>query len=67
MSAALDRVEAFRRQVLNELLAQCTTPQQDMFKRVYPNGVPDSKVTEAILLCERTISENNRMANTKVE
>ena len=60
MSAALQRVEDYRRQVLEELLAECTEAQRVRFHTyIYPHGVSDDKVNDAILLCERTLAKSD--------
>ena len=52
------KVEAFKRGLLNEALAQCTADQQAFFHRIFPGGVSESKLVGAIDLCERTIRKN---------
>jgi hypothetical protein len=51
-------VEEFKRSLLNERLSQCTEKQRELFGRLYPNGVPDDKLEDAINLCNRTIRRN---------
>lgn len=67
MSKSLERIEDFRKQVLQELYDQCTKPQQDLFDRIHPTGIrhmtPD-KINPAILLCERTIEKNKTQNGT---
>jgi|FAXJ01.1.fsa_nt_gi hypothetical protein len=59
MSAEIEKkVETFKRGLLNEALAQCTAEQQAFFRRIFPDGVPESKLVSAIDLCERTIRKN---------
>ena len=53
-----DKIEAFKRDLLREALEQCTPEQQEFFHRIYPTGVPESKLVGAIDLCERTIKKN---------
>lgn len=67
MSEALDKINAsyrnhveFKRQVLKDLLDKCTKDQQDFFRRIYPNGVPEESLNSTITLCERTIAKNER-------
>jgi len=59
INIAIDKkVEAFKRGLLNEALAQCTADQQAFFHRIFPGGVAESKLVGAIELCERTIKKN---------
>jgi hypothetical protein len=56
--------------ILKELLAQCTEPQQLMFKRMYchenlnasideaVDQMDESKMDHAISQCERTVAKN---------
>lgn len=58
------------RNILKELLSQCTDGQQLMFKRMYSNGnlrtsindavdnMEDDKIDNAISQCERTVEKN---------
>lgn len=59
MSQAIHQaVETFKRDMLADRLAQCTPAQQAFFHRLYPKGVPDDKLVNAIDLCDRTIKKN---------
>jgi len=59
MSAEINsKVEEFKRELLREALEQCTEEQQAFFHRIFPAGVPESKLVGAIDLCERTIRKN---------
>lgn len=51
-------IESAVRAILQKKLEQCTAPQQELFGRLYPGGVPVSKLGNAIDLCERTIKKN---------
>lgn len=53
-----EEVEAFKRKLLKERLYQCTERQIDFFNKIYPNGVPEEKLENAIDLCDRTIRKN---------
>jgi len=53
------KVEEFKRGLLNEALLQCTKEQQEFFHRIYPSGVPEKALANAIDLCNRTIKKNN--------
>ena len=72
MSDALEKVHEFRkrmdartrkfsRSILNNLLSQLTSDQRDKFNRIFKDGVPESKLTGAIQLCERTVKLNSEM------
>ena len=52
------KVESFKRGLLKEALEQCTEDQQAFFHRIFPKGVPEKDIVNAIDLCERTISKN---------
>jgi hypothetical protein len=54
------RVEAFKRNLLEQALNQCTKEQQTFFHRLYPSGVPEESLVSAIELCERTIIKNHK-------
>jgi 3-methyladenine DNA glycosylase AlkC len=56
----MDDLELFKREVLKKKLDECTVSQQEFFKRVYPRGVKNNKLDEAIELCYRTIAKNNK-------
>ncbi len=59
------------KEILKGLLAQCTEPQQLMFKRMYchknlelpindaVDQMADDKISNAITQCERTVEKNN--------
>lgn len=64
-SEALKEVEEFRRNKLRELLAQCEPGQQEVFGRMYPEGVdemPVDKLDWATQQCENTIRKNLKKA-----
>lgn len=48
----------FLRSELSERLQRCTLLQQEFFWRIYPNGVPDDKLPDAIGLVDRTLVKN---------
>lgn len=60
MSESLKQIEDYRRQVLADLLAQCTLEQIDLFNRMYGSieDIRDDQIDWAIQQCERTIKEN---------
>lgn len=59
------------KEILKGLLAQCSEPQQLMFKRMYchkklelpindaVDQMADDKISHAITQCERTVEKNN--------
>ena len=51
------------RDLMYDLLDQCTDEQQAFFAKLFPKGVSDEKLANAIDLCERTITKNNRPTN----
>lgn len=51
-------VERFERTLLENRLSLCTEKQVAFFKKIYPDGVPESKLISAIDLCDRTIRKN---------
>ena len=57
----LEKMEKFKADELQKLVNQCTGLQQDLFYRLYPNGVPEEKLIGAIQLCERTIKNNSKI------
>jgi hypothetical protein len=57
-NAAEAEVEAFKRRMLAERLTQCTSEQQAFFNRLYPKGVREDQIMDAIDLCDRTIRKN---------
>ena len=52
------RVEHFKRCDLKSLLDQCTRSQRSFFNHIYPDGVLESSLNDAIKLCERTVRNN---------
>jgi hypothetical protein len=48
----------FLRDDLRRVYKLCTPKQQKFFDRIYPKGVSDSKLSDAINLCDRTIVKN---------
>ena len=58
MSYGSEITETFQRETLANLLAQCTQSQQDLFKRLYPNGVQQDQLNWAITQCYNTIKKN---------
>lgn len=50
--------KALRESAIEESLAQCTKSQRAMFNRIFPNGVPASKVEDALRLIGRTLQKN---------
>lgn len=57
--------EGFQRECLAELLAQCTVPQQQLFAKMYPSGVPSSRLPWAITQCNNTLCKNKSEAYVK--
>lgn len=53
-----DKVTSFKRQLLADALEQCSDKQRALFRRLYPEPIPDDKLIQAIDLCERTIKKN---------
>jgi len=62
MGTTREKVENFKRDELSQMLNQCTGAQQAFFNRLYPKGVPEKKLMNAIDLCERTIAKNRKEA-----
>ena len=63
--STLDAVENFKHEALRNLLAQCTAGQQELFGKVFPEGIEkltDEKYRTAVKLCERTITLNTSPA-----
>ena len=54
-----EKIDKLEDDTLKELLPQLTEPQRDLFNKCYPNGVPRSKMVNAIDVCERTVKKNN--------
>ena len=44
---------------MENLLKRCTEPQQKIFSRMYPDGVPDEKVDWALSQIERTLNKED--------
>ncbi len=62
MSEALEKIDKYKREVLKELLSQCTEKQQEFFDHMYIYGIdhmPKDKINWAIIQCENTIKKNN--------
>ena len=65
------------KQMLKNLLSQCTEPQQMIFKRMYSHDnlelqinevvdkLPDDKIDWAITQCEQTVEKNSNPAKPK--
>lgn len=52
----LDEIEVFKRHLLEQRLARCTPKQRAVFEeRVYPKGVREDQLIDAIDLCDRTL------------
>lgn len=62
-SKALKEIEEFPRKKLKELLLQCTEEQQgNLEKWCGPvDAIPENKINDLILLCERTIKSNGQI------
>mgnify|MGYP001593032100 CR=1 FL=1 len=59
MSKGVEKeVYPFKRTLLEDRLNRCTEKQKSFFKKIFPAGVPESKLMEAINLCDRTIRKN---------
>jgi hypothetical protein len=43
---------------MNELLAECTESQKELFSRMYPKGVSDNQLDWAIRQIENTLKRN---------
>lgn len=61
--SVMQEVEAFKRKLLDDRLAQLTEPQRAFFFRIFPpdrfpQGVPADKLVSSIDLCDRTIAKN---------
>jgi len=66
-----ERLKESGKEILKELLSQCTPPQQFMFKRMHchknlqlpindaVDQIADDKIDWAISQCERTVNINN--------
>ncbi len=57
------KVREFRRQLVAELLNQCTTDQKNFFNRMYGgiDIIEDSKLRNAYSQCKRTVEENRNV------
>lgn len=53
-----EKVEAFKRQLLAEALAQLPEENVKRFNQIFPKGVKEEDLINAIELCERTIKKN---------
>ena len=61
MSDFETKTEDNGRQLVRELLEQCTEPQQKFFERCFPggiNGLKGDKIKHAYDLCQRTLKAN---------
>ena len=59
MSKGVEKeVYQFKRTLLEDRLSQCTEKQKSFFKKIFPDGVPESRLMAAIDLCDRTIRKN---------
>lgn len=45
------------RDKLVNMLSQCTEAQQNLFRRMYPDGVPDDRLDWALSQVERTLNK----------
>jgi len=64
-SQALKDIEQYKRNTLKMLLMQCSSGQQRLFHRMYPDGpdgMPEEKIPWAIQQCENTIKKNEKRA-----
>ncbi len=54
----------FKRNLVKELLSQCTEEQQGFFNRMYKSidDIPEEKMRWAYLQCQRTIENNKNKA-----
>ncbi len=51
----------YKREIIRDVLDQCTEPQKDLFNRAYVGGVDnlrDDQMRSAYYLCKRTIDKN---------
>lgn len=54
-----EEVQQFLREKLEERMSYLYPDQRTfLVERVYPHGIPDSKIEDAINLCDRTIKKN---------
>lgn len=61
MSDILQKVDQYKRQLVKDLLSQCTDKQIAFFNRMYKSvdDIPDKKIPWAIQQIENTIAKNN--------
>lgn len=64
-SENVKRLRKNERDVLKELLAECSQKQQNLFKKMYNSvdTIPKEKIEWAIVQCENTIRENQLKKN----
>jgi len=60
-SETIKNLNKTAREEMDRLLSQCTEAQQNLFSRMYPNGVPDSRVDQALSQIERTLNKELRI------
>ena len=60
MSKALDNVIIFKRDIIHQLLKECSLEQANLFGRLFGeiDAIPERCLDNAITLCERTVSKN---------
>ena len=68
-------LESAGRQIIKDLLSECTVDKQMMFKRMYAKGkvhetinmvvdnMDSDRINVAIQQCERTVEKNKKTAN----
>ena len=54
MEKAMEKV----RKDMESMLRKCSPAQQNLFSRMYPDGVPDDKLDWALQQIERTLEKN---------
>lgn len=64
MSRVDNEIEAFKRRLLEELRDEIPGRGEPLFSRIFPTGVPEKALVDALRLCERTIK---KAAGTKME
>ncbi len=52
------KIDAYKQQLLEELVEQCTLEQRAFFWRMYPDGPNEEQYDWACQQCERTIAQN---------
>lgn len=62
-----EKIEAFKRHLLADALAQLPEENVKRFNQIFPKGVKDEDVINAIELCERTIKKNKEKAISECE